>query len=200
MPGTKTVPGTPAWLRARNDRTALQLLLDHGPLTRNQLGELTGLSKPTASQMVQRLESADLVRAAGAVSAGRGPSASTYAVRTDQALGVAIDLDASASRATVVDVTSTAYPTAVTALPDHGRTPVADARRAVVDACEAAGVDPGRIDAVCIGVQGAVDPRTEISGARSIVERTISGSRLLLVSWSTNILSIFSSLAGSCFR
>ena len=43
---------------------------------------------------------------------------------------------------------------------------------------------------------------TSISSAcaRSIVERTIRGSRLLLVSCITNILSIFSSLAGSCLR
>ena len=52
----KPVPGTPSWLREPNDRTALALLLEHGALTRNRLGELTGLSKPTAAQMVARLE------------------------------------------------------------------------------------------------------------------------------------------------
>ena len=40
--------GTPAWLRAQNDRTAFRLLLANGPLSRTQLGELSGLSKPTA--------------------------------------------------------------------------------------------------------------------------------------------------------
>ena len=33
---------------------ALTRLLEHGPLTRNRLGELSGLSKPTAAQMVAR--------------------------------------------------------------------------------------------------------------------------------------------------
>ena len=37
------------------------LLLEHGPLTRTRLGELTGLSKPTASQLLLRLEAAGLV-------------------------------------------------------------------------------------------------------------------------------------------
>ncbi len=41
-------PGTPSLLRGINDRAALDLLLEHGPLSRTQLGELTGLSKPTA--------------------------------------------------------------------------------------------------------------------------------------------------------
>src|SRR2546423_1062385 len=48
------LPGTPRLLRAINDRAALELLLDQGPLTRAQLGELTGLSKVTASQLVDR--------------------------------------------------------------------------------------------------------------------------------------------------
>src|SRR6185369_55705 len=50
------LPGTPSLLRAINDRAALDLLLERGPLTRAQLGELTGLSKVTASQLVERLE------------------------------------------------------------------------------------------------------------------------------------------------
>ena len=45
-------PGTPSLLRAINDRSALELLLSEGPLTRARLGELTGLSKVTASQLV----------------------------------------------------------------------------------------------------------------------------------------------------
>jgi len=59
-------PGTPRLLRAINDRSALELLLEHGPLTRPQLGALTGLSKPTASQLLGRLETRGLVHAVGA--------------------------------------------------------------------------------------------------------------------------------------
>ena len=56
-------PGTPTWLRARNDRTAFRLLLEHGPLTRARLGELSGMSKPTAAQMLARLDTAYFVSA-----------------------------------------------------------------------------------------------------------------------------------------
>ncbi|MBW8873208.1 MAG: winged helix-turn-helix transcriptional regulator, partial [Leifsonia sp.] len=66
------VRGTPGWLRETNDRTALSLLLEHGVLTRTRIGELSGLSKPTAAQMVSRLETAGLIHVVGEVSGGRG--------------------------------------------------------------------------------------------------------------------------------
>ncbi|MEH6379076.1 helix-turn-helix domain-containing protein, partial [Streptomyces sp. KLMMK] len=77
MAGT---PGTPRVLRAMNDRAALELLVAHGPLTRTRLGELTGLSKPTAAQLLTRLEAAGLVRRTGSVTGRPGPSAGLYEV------------------------------------------------------------------------------------------------------------------------
>jgi len=70
---TKTLTGTPAWLGAMNDRAALSLLLEQGTLTRNQLAALSGLSKPTAAQMIARLDANGLVGLAvlGAVMAGQ---------------------------------------------------------------------------------------------------------------------------------
>src|SRR5258705_9367519 len=74
------LPGTPRLLRAINDRAALELLLARGPLTRAQLGEMTGLSKVTASQLVERLEERGLVRRVGEQAGGRRPHAQVYAV------------------------------------------------------------------------------------------------------------------------
>jgi predicted NBD/HSP70 family sugar kinase len=153
------VRGTPGWLRETNDRTALSLLLEHGVLTRNRIGELSGLSKPTAAQMVARLETAGLIHVVGEVSGGRGPNAASYAVRTDRMLGVAIDIDAEVLRSTVVDASGEERPIAVTPL--AGRSPEGDVRAAVDAACAAAGADAARVGAVCIGVQGALDPRTD---------------------------------------
>ncbi|HEY1106930.1 MAG TPA: helix-turn-helix domain-containing protein, partial [Agromyces sp.] len=90
--GAKSLQGTPAWLGAVNDRTAYALLLEHGVLTRNRIGELSGLSKPTASQIVSRLEGAGLIHVVGEVSGGRGPNAAGYAARTDLVYGVAVDV------------------------------------------------------------------------------------------------------------
>jgi len=155
----RPVRGTPAWLRETNDRTALSLLLEHGVLTRSRIGELSGLSKPTAAQMVSRLETAGLIHVVGEVSGGRGPNAASYAVRTDRMLGVAIDIDATVLRSTVVDAAGGEHPIALTPL--AARTPEDDVRAAVAAACEAADVDADRVRAVCIGVQGALDPRTD---------------------------------------
>jgi DNA-binding IclR family transcriptional regulator len=60
-------------MRAINDRAALRILLEKGPLTRPELSELTGLSKPTAFQLLARLQEAGLVVGDGvpATTAGR---------------------------------------------------------------------------------------------------------------------------------
>lgn len=151
-----TAPGTPSWLRERNDRTALEALFEHGPLTRNRLGELTGMSKPTAAQMVARLESAGLIAPVGEVSGGRGPNAVSYGVLPDRARGVAIDIREHVIAATVVDALDDEHPVIEVATPDAGRTPEGDVRVAIDAACAAAGVDASTIAAVVIGVQAAI--------------------------------------------
>src|SRR5258707_11286018 len=85
------LPGTPRLLRALNDRAALELLLSRGPLTRAQLGELTGLSKVTASQLVERLEERGLVARVGEQAGGRGPDAQMYPVVPATAYVVGVD-------------------------------------------------------------------------------------------------------------
>lgn len=148
-------PGTPAWLAARNDRTAFRLLLEHGPLTRSMLGELTGLSKPTATQMLQRLERVGLIHPVGEVSAGRGPNAVSYGVRVDRITGVAISVLAATIQAVVVDAADTAHPVVDVPTGDGPRSPEGDVRAAIAAACTAAGVDASTVSRVVIGVQAA---------------------------------------------
>ena len=76
-----SAPGTPAWLGAWNDRTALSLLLEHGPLSRVRIAELGDMSKPTASLVVTRLEAAGLISVTGERTAGQGRPAVTYGAR-----------------------------------------------------------------------------------------------------------------------
>src|SRR5215204_6127717 len=104
---TSRRPGTPRLLRAINDRTALELLLERGPLTRPQLGALTGLSKPTASQLLGRLEERGLVEAVGEQEGGRGPNARLYAVRSSCAYVVGVNAGPSRLRAEVADIAGT---------------------------------------------------------------------------------------------
>jgi predicted NBD/HSP70 family sugar kinase len=156
------VPGTPAWLRETNDRTALSLLLQHGVLTRNRIGQLSGLSKPTASQIVSRLETAGLIQVVGDVSGGRGPNAVTYGVRPDRVLGVAVDIGKSVIRSTIVDSQDTDHPVVETTIVgDDDRSAVADLRSAIEAASSASATNISTVRLVCVGVQGSVNPRTD---------------------------------------
>src|SRR5687768_15091214 len=103
--GSTRLPGTPRLLRALNDRAALELLLARGPLTCAQLGEVTGLSKVTASQLVERLEERGLVTRVGEQAGGRGPNAQLYAVRPASAYVVGVDVSADRVLAACADIT-----------------------------------------------------------------------------------------------
>jgi len=152
--------GTPSWLGAVNDRAGLAVLLEQGPLTRNRICELVGVSKPTASQMMSRLLTAGFIEERGRTSGTAGRSAVVYAARTDRPLGVALDLDAFELRATVVDATGDERPVVRRALPRDPteRSPVDEVARAIADASEAAGTDPDVVHSIVIGIPGYVDP------------------------------------------
>lgn len=159
---TKSAPGTPFWLRKRNERVALSLLLEHGVLTRNRIGELSGLSKPTTSQIVSRLESAGLIEAVGEISAGRGPNAVSYGVRSERLFGIAIDVSRTVIRSTVVDAGGGEHPVVQRVIDQsEKRSAVADIQGAIELACVAAKVCPDDVQMVAIGVQGSIDPRTD---------------------------------------
>lgn len=88
-----------------NDRAALDLLLEHGPLSRTRIGKLTGLSKPTASQLLARLEAAGLVLATGTSEALPGPNAQLHEVNPAAAYAAGLDVTPERVLAAVADIT-----------------------------------------------------------------------------------------------
>lgn len=78
------MPASPSTARAINDRLALRLLQQEGPLTAGQLKQLTGLSRPTVADLVERLTAAGLIEVVGeSGSNGAGPTpVSTASWRT----------------------------------------------------------------------------------------------------------------------
>ncbi|PWI18370.1 sugar kinase [Streptomyces sp. Act143] len=154
--------GTPSTLRAMNDRAALDLLLEHGPLSRTRIGKLTGLSKPTASQLLARLEAAGLVLAGGTTEGRPGPNAQLYEV--NPAAGHAAGLDVTPERvlAAVADITGRTIGSYE--LPTPGRrtgTPVVQQVTDALDgAVKAAGLTRADIHRLAIGTPGAFDPNT----------------------------------------
>lgn len=159
----RSAQGTPSWLGAVNDRVGLSALLDHGPLTRNRICELVGVSKPTASMMMTRLIAAGVVEERGQVAGNPGRSATLYAARTDRPLGVVIAIEADELRASVVDAAGGERPVVRTALSRNpaDRDAVREVAAAIRGASEAAGTDPSVVHTVCIGTAGYVDPGEE---------------------------------------
>lgn len=153
------VPGTPRLLRAINDRAALELLLREGPLTRARLGELTGLSKVTASQMVERLEGRGLVTRVGERVGGRGPNAQLYAVVPASAYVVGVEVGPGEVIAACADITG-AVVGQITDTTGDSEDPVGVVHRAVVQAAGEAGAALDAVRRVVLGTPGLVDPRT----------------------------------------
>ncbi|MFF0423573.1 ROK family protein [Streptomyces sp. NPDC004520] len=157
-PGT---PGTPRVLRAMNDRAALDLLLEHGPLSRTRIGKLTGLSKPTASQLLARLEAAGLVVATGTSEGRPGPNAQLYAVNARAAYAAGLDVDQHRVHAAVADVTGEIVGEYELRTPGRAASGVV---RQVTDALdgavEAAGLTRADVRRLVIGTPGAFDPAT----------------------------------------
>ncbi|MGN9815936.1 ROK family transcriptional regulator [Streptomyces sp. SD11] len=162
MAGTSGTPGTPRVLRAMNDRAALDLLLEHGPLSRTRIGKLTGLSKPTASQLLARLEAAGLVVVTGTSEGRPGPNAQLYAVNPAAAHAAGLDVTPERILAAVADVTGRTV--GEYELPTPGRRPAHTVVRQVTDALDgavkAAGLVRADLRRLVIGTPGAFDPNT----------------------------------------
>ncbi|MER6444801.1 sugar kinase [Streptomyces venezuelae] len=152
-------PGTPSLLRAMNDRAALELLLTHGPLSRTRIGHLTGLSKPTASQLLARLEAVGLVVATGTDGGRPGPSAQLYAINPRAAYVGGLDVTPERVLAAVADLTGTVVATHEVPYTE-GAEAVDQVTEALGEAVKAAGLTRTDLSRVVIGTPGAFDPQT----------------------------------------
>ncbi|MGC5050509.1 ROK family transcriptional regulator [Micromonospora sp. DT48] len=153
------LPGTPRLLRALNDRAALELLLERGPLTRARIGELTGLSKVTASQLVERLEERGLVTRVGEQAGGRGPNAQLYAVRPGSAHVVGVDVGPDRVVAACADITGAVIGRVEQSTQDTDD-PVGVVHNAVVQVAGSAGAQLSSVRRIVLGTPGLVDPGT----------------------------------------
>ncbi|MGP3957086.1 ROK family transcriptional regulator [Nonomuraea sp. 3N208] len=143
---------TPAMARAINDRLALDLLLERGPLTAPQLRALTGLSRPTVSDLIERLREAGLIEVTGEYGEDRrGPNARLYGLVADRAHVAGVDVRRAAVHVTIADITGQVVGSATCKLDGSLETLI----EGVI--LEAAG--GLALDTVVIGAPGLVDPR-----------------------------------------
>nr|WP_240942653.1 ROK family transcriptional regulator [Planosporangium thailandense] len=154
-------------MRAINESAALAHLLERGPLTRADLRELTGLSKPTISEALRRLTDAGLARVVGHVSAGPGPNAEVYAASPDAAYAVAVSVRDSGETGTpsvaaaVGDVSGQVRARTEVAV-DFLRTDPVAAVTEIVERLRAdAGAPASRLAHVQLAVPASYDPQTD---------------------------------------
>ncbi|MFE4605315.1 ROK family transcriptional regulator [Kitasatospora indigofera] len=160
---TSVRTATPSTARAINDRLALNLLLEQGPLTATELRELTGLSRPTVADLLDRLQRGGLVELAGERGeARRGPNARLYALITSRAHIAAIDVRSVGVSIVIADLAGRTLATAeIPAGPEAGHGAGGLAGRTVstrLDTARRAGVD--QLHTVAVGIPGLVDPAT----------------------------------------
>jgi predicted NBD/HSP70 family sugar kinase len=156
-------------LRTINDRAALELLLEHGSMTRQQLVDMTGLSKPTASQLLARLEADSLVVPVGSTSGGRGPNAILYAANGAAAHVAAIDVVPSRMSTAIADLTGRVLASSVVRTP-RGGDPASLVRQALDDTCTKAGLELTDLSRTVIGASGVADPSSD-----SLAVSTLTG-------------------------
>lgn len=153
----------PNLIRAANDRAALQALVDRGPLTRPEIGALLGLSKPTASQLLSRLQEAGFVVPEGIREGGPGRAAELYRINPHIAHVACFDVTPERIEALVADVTGTVRGRVRLELSDQADRPgsvIDRLRAALTEACTRAGVSHADLHHAVIGVQGALNPAT----------------------------------------
>lgn len=153
------MPASPSTARAINDRLALRLLQQDGPLTATQLKTRTGLSRPTVADLVDRLQEAGLVRVVGeSGSDRRGPNARLYGIVADRAHLAALDVRTDSVGVVVADLLGVTLAEAT--LPIGGGTGTQSAVEAAVALLErtarSAGTAP--LHSVGIGAPGLIDP------------------------------------------
>ncbi|MFF7245303.1 ROK family protein [Embleya sp. NPDC008237] len=150
---------TPSTCRTINDRLALDLLIEHGPLTASQLKTLTGLSRPTVADLVERLGGAGLIHLAGeAGERQRGPNARLYGIVAERAYIAGLDVRAGGVEVAVADLAGrTAATGALTVAPDRDPAlALADVLGLLDDTAARAGADT--LHTFGVGAPGLIDP------------------------------------------
>jgi predicted NBD/HSP70 family sugar kinase len=153
---------TPSTARAINDRLALDLLLTHGPLTATELRTLTGLSRPTVADLLERLQHGGLVGIVGERGEQRrGPNARVYGLRADRAHVAGIDVRTVGVTLTVADLTGRTLASAALPVDLAGPPPPGFAHQVRQTLLETARqVGARELHTVAVGAPGLIDPAT----------------------------------------
>ena len=152
---------SPRTARAINDRLALRLLQDEGPLTAGQLKELTGMSRPSVADLVERLQESGLIAVVGESGGDRrGPNARVYGIVADRAYVAGLDVRIESIGVEIADLLGRTVARAERPVPP-GADPAAiieDGVALLLGAARRAGA--AALHTVAFGAPGLIDPGT----------------------------------------
>ncbi|HET9141564.1 ROK family transcriptional regulator [Actinophytocola sp.] len=144
-----------------NDKAALEVLLERGPLTRSQLASITGISKPTTSQLLSRLQELGLVVRDGIREGLPGRTAELYRVNPKAAYVAGVDVNPGRMAVRVAQITGDVIGEHRLTTPGRTGGDVVDrVKTALAGACDPAGIGIAELGRVVVGIPGAVNPAT----------------------------------------
>ncbi|MFI6626747.1 ROK family transcriptional regulator [Streptomyces sp. NPDC050528] len=155
------MPASPSTARVINDRLALRLLQQQGPLTAGRLKQLTGLSRPTVADLVERLTASGLIEMVGeSGEQRRGPNARLYGIVGDRAYLAALDVRLEGVSVLVSDLVGRVL--AEASVPIDGASGTGPAVEQAVALVERAAKEAGaeQLHTVGVGAPGLIDPAT----------------------------------------
>jgi predicted NBD/HSP70 family sugar kinase len=163
IPATGQALPRMAVLRDITDRAVLAEVFTHGRVTRAEIATRTGISRPTISESVRRLEQSGLLVETGSRTTGRrGRVATFYELTPDTGYVVAIAVDQSGIHTCAADLTGAVF--------DERRRPptatgdqdalVGEFRAVLAETVTAGGARSGPLRAVALSVANPVDPGT----------------------------------------
>lgn len=154
-------PAQPGLLRTLNNRVVLDLLIEHDTLSRSDVRTLTGLSKPTASLLLQRLEESGLVTPSGLGDTGPGGRApQLYRINPTAGYAAAVDARPGSVRVRISNIAG-AMVTECADEDDQLASGPESVAAIIRSCCDSAGLAPSQLDAIVVSVPGSYDIATD---------------------------------------
>jgi predicted NBD/HSP70 family sugar kinase len=152
----------PQLIRAINEQVLLEHIRRSGPVSRTELAQLSGLSKPTVSAALTTIERAGLVHATGQRTGVPGPAARLYEVRPEAGFVLGLDVGREYLRGAIADLAGN------TRCRLNVRTKAADAMARIQELSDLAatlaaeaGITAGQLTQTVIGSPGVYDARLD---------------------------------------
>lgn len=151
----------PNLLRELSEQAVLETIFRDGPITRPEIAERTGISKPTVSAAVARLVRARLVHGAGERTGRRGRAPVAFVVDAAAGFVAGVDIEGSVLRIAATDIYGeTLHEQELRTAGDGARAIDRRLTDALRDLARRLGPAHGALLAVGVSTPGVVDPAT----------------------------------------